>query len=102
MQSARQSVHKLDSAGLPRFVVPRTSLDLENLIFILLASFYLYFDCRLNGRPCGAWNVQGSKYKKRLFRVTTDALVLSNCPYPIVGKLTQQPIQLVNLNHRVK
>jgi hypothetical protein len=26
MQSARQRVHRLDSAGLPLFVVPKTSL----------------------------------------------------------------------------
>ena len=30
LQSARQRVHRLDSAGLPRFDVPKTSLLFEN------------------------------------------------------------------------
>ena len=38
MQSARQRVHRLDSAGLPRLVVPRTSLDLAKRMVDLFVS----------------------------------------------------------------
>jgi hypothetical protein len=39
VQSARQSVQRLDSAGLPRLAVPKTSFFFENLM--CCAPFYL-------------------------------------------------------------
>jgi hypothetical protein len=33
-QSARQRVHKLDSAGFPRLTVPKASLDFSNLMVL--------------------------------------------------------------------
>jgi hypothetical protein len=70
VQSARQSVQSPDSAALPRFVVPSTSLFFENLI---TNSPFLLKDLTVTKPISKPPNVLNAK--KRLFFKEPDAFV---------------------------